>query len=177
MRSASEKYLLKWKNHQNSFLEVLDQLLSRELLLDVTLAADGESYGAHKVVLCACSPFFQRVLAENPCKHPIIVLKDVKGSELRALIEFMYKGEICVSQSDIGSLLKTAEGLQIRGLCETGAASSQSASAAGLSPVSQPLNPSLTSSRIPLPPPQHSPISHLPPHSAGYSPLDELQVI
>ncbi|CAG0887792.1 unnamed protein product [Cyprideis torosa] len=202
MRSASEKYLLKWKNHQNSFLEVLDQLLTRELLIDVTLACDGESYGAHKVVLCACSPFFQRVLSENPCKHPIIVLKDVKSSELRALIEFMYKGEICVSQADIGSLLKTAEGLQIRGLCETGAAAGASmggprgpegtSSDTKFNPIAphhparmsfSTASPSSSASRPqPHPLKQHSPLGpafppQAPPFSSGYSPLDELQTI
>ncbi|CAG0915757.1 unnamed protein product [Notodromas monacha] len=59
-----------------------------------------------------------RLLAENPCKHPIIVMKGVKREELRALVEFMYKGELCVGQSDLHSLLKTAESLQIRGLSE-----------------------------------------------------------
>ncbi|CAG0889508.1 unnamed protein product [Darwinula stevensoni] len=111
---------LKWSNHKSSFLEVLDYLLERGLFVDVTLASEeGEKYAVHKIVLCACSPYFQKLLADNRCEHPIVILKDVKSKEMRALIEFMYKGEICVAQSDLDSLLRTAECLQIRGLCET----------------------------------------------------------
>ncbi|CAG0925439.1 unnamed protein product, partial [Notodromas monacha] len=115
---SSKNYLLKWRNHPNSFMEVLDYLHAEELFIDVTLACDGDRFGAHKVVLCACSPYFQRLLAENPCKHPIILLKGVKSEEMKALVEFMYKGELCVGQRDLYSLLKTAESLQIRGLSE-----------------------------------------------------------
>ncbi len=115
---SSKNYLLKWRNHPNSFMEVLDYLHAEELFIDVTLACDGDRFGAHKVVLCACSPYFQRLLSENPCKHPIILLKGVKSEEMKALVEFMYKGELCVGQRDLHSLLKTAESLQIRGLSE-----------------------------------------------------------
>ena len=37
---------------------------------------------------------FQTLFQTNPCKHPIVFLKDVKGQELEALIEFIYKGEV-----------------------------------------------------------------------------------
>lgn len=36
----------------------------------------------------------QTLFQTNPCKHPIVFLKDVKGQELEALIEFIYKGEV-----------------------------------------------------------------------------------
>src|SRR5207237_2526437 len=55
---------------------------------------------------------------DNPCKHPIVILKDVKWEELKAVVEFMYKGEINVSQEQLGPLLKVAELLKIRGLAD-----------------------------------------------------------
>lgn len=86
--------------------------------MDVTLACDGSSIKAHKMVLSACSPYFQSLFFDNPCQHPIIIMRDVKWSELKAIVEFMYKGEIKVSQAEIGPLLRVAEMLKIRGLTD-----------------------------------------------------------
>lgn len=73
---------------------------------------------AHKVVLSACSPFFESIFVENPCKHPVVILKDIRYVDLKALVEFMYKGEVNVVQEQLPSLLKTAEALKIKGLAE-----------------------------------------------------------
>lgn len=97
---------------------VFDQLLTNESLVDVTLACEGLSLKAHKIVLSACSPFFQNLFLENPCKHPIVIMKDMKYAELKAIVDFIYKGEVNVSHYQLTGLLKTAELLNIKGLME-----------------------------------------------------------
>lgn len=88
--------------------------------MDVTLACDGQQVHCHRLVLAACSSYFESLLSENPCKHPIIILpKDIKLWEIHALVDFMYKGQVNVSQAGLPQLLKCAETLQIRGLCGT----------------------------------------------------------
>jgi hypothetical protein len=67
---------------------------------------------AHTMSVC-CSPYFQRIFSENPCKHPVIVLKDLRGWEVQAIVDFMYKGEISVVQEQLSSLIKAAESLQV----------------------------------------------------------------
>ncbi|KAK8752267.1 hypothetical protein OTU49_017496 [Cherax quadricarinatus] len=52
----------------------------------------------------------------TPCKHPVIVLKDVKPDELEALLSYMYAGVVSVAQNDLSRLIKAAEMLQIKGL-------------------------------------------------------------
>lgn len=71
---------------------------------------------AHKVVLSACSPYFQKIFIDNPGKHPIIVLKDVLCWEMHCILDFMYKGETSVPESQLTSLIKAAESLKVRGL-------------------------------------------------------------
>lgn len=39
--------------------------------------------------------------------------------QLEALLEFMYAGEVNVSQVELPALLRTAEALQVRGLADT----------------------------------------------------------
>lgn len=88
--------------------------------MDVTLACDGHQVHCHRLVLAACSSYFESLLSDNPCKHPIIILpKDVRLWEIQALVDFMYKGQVNVSQAGLAQLLKCAETLQIRGLCGT----------------------------------------------------------
>ncbi|XP_077555466.1 uncharacterized protein LOC144169907 isoform X4 [Haemaphysalis longicornis] len=115
---GSQQFCLKWNNHQSNMLAVFEQLLSNEALVDVTLACEGLSLKAHKMVLSACSPFFQALFVENPCKHPIVILKDMRYMDLKAIVEFMYRGEVNVSQDQLSALLKTAETLKVKGLAE-----------------------------------------------------------
>lgn len=113
-----QQFCLRWNNYQSNLTNVFDQLLQSESFVDVTLACDGNSIKAHKMVLSACSPYFQSLFFENPCQHPIVIMRDVKWEELKACVEFMYKGEINVSQEQIGPLLRVAESLKIRGLAD-----------------------------------------------------------
>ncbi|XP_047119195.1 longitudinals lacking protein-like [Schistocerca piceifrons] len=116
---GSEHYCLRWNNHQSNLLGVFSQLLQDESLVDVTLAcAEGHSIRAHKVVLSACSSYFQTLFVDHPSRHPIVILKDVRFAELRTLVEFMYKGEVNVEYCQLSALLKTAESLKVKGLAE-----------------------------------------------------------
>lgn len=46
---ASQRFCLRWNNHQSNLLTVFDQLLHAETFTDVTLAIDGQYLKAHKV--------------------------------------------------------------------------------------------------------------------------------
>ncbi|XP_043486256.1 uncharacterized protein LOC122513852 isoform X1 [Polistes fuscatus] len=116
---AGQHYCLRWNNYQSNMTSVFHQLLQNEAFVDVTLACNEASLKAHKVVLSACSSYFQKLLLSNPCKHPTIIMpQDVCFSDLKFIIEFVYRGEIDVSQAELQSLLKTADQLKIKGLCE-----------------------------------------------------------
>lgn len=115
---AIQQFCLRWNNHQPNFISVFSSLLNNESLVDVTLAAEGKHVQAHKIVLSACSTYFQSLFTVNPCQHPIVILKDIKYSDLKIIIDFMYCGEVNVSQEQLPAILKTAETLKIKGLAE-----------------------------------------------------------
>ncbi|XP_049861445.1 longitudinals lacking protein isoform X3 [Schistocerca gregaria] len=117
---SEQQFCLRWNNHQSTLVAVFDTLLESGTLVDCTLAAEGQYLKAHKVVLSACSPYFELLLSQHYEKHPIVILKDVKFQELKAMMDYMYRGEVNISQDQLGALLKAAESLQIKGLSDSG---------------------------------------------------------
>ncbi|XP_069692404.1 modifier of mdg4-like isoform X9 [Periplaneta americana] len=111
-----EQFSLRWNNFHSNLSAGFHALLEGEDLVDVTLAAGGQFVQAHKIVLSVCSPYFKELFKVNPCKHPIVILKDVCHKELVAILQFMYQGEVNVRQEELAAFLKTAEMLQIKGL-------------------------------------------------------------
>ena len=92
--SGSQYYSLRWNNHPLNLVNVFTNLyqvltvinyhpeilkkysyIQAETLVDVTLAAGGRHLQAHKVVLSACSEYFQSVFASNPCQVKILSFK------------------------------------------------------------------------------------------------------
>ncbi|XP_014607738.1 PREDICTED: protein bric-a-brac 2-like isoform X27 [Polistes canadensis] len=114
-----QQFCLKWNNHQSTLIQNFDTLLESGTLVDCTLAAEGKYLKAHRVVLSACSPYFEGLLSEHYDMHPVFILKDVKFKELKAMIDYMYRGEVNISQDQLTALLKAAESLQIKGLSES----------------------------------------------------------
>ncbi|XP_046663271.1 longitudinals lacking protein-like isoform X5 [Homalodisca vitripennis] len=121
--ASNQQFCLRWNNHQSTLISVFDHLLESGTLVDCTLAAEGQFLKAHKVVLSACSPYLEALLSQHYEKHPIIILKDVSFHELKAMLDYMYRGEVNISQEQLGTFLKAAESLQIKGLTDSGAIS------------------------------------------------------
>ncbi|CAG9759674.1 unnamed protein product [Ceutorhynchus assimilis] len=116
---SDQHFCLRWNNFQANITSQFDALRCDEEFTDVTIACDGQQLLAHKVVLSACSPYFKELFKSNPCSHPIVFMRDVEARHIIALMEFMYVGEVNVSQAHLSAFLKTAESLKIRGLTDT----------------------------------------------------------
>jgi len=115
----ADQFCLKWNNYQASLTNAFKSLLENEDFVDMTLSAGGKTLRAHKVVLSACSSYFKNLLKGiSHWQHPVLVLRDVPFIDIYTILEFIYMGEVNISQSDLQSFLKTAELLQIKGLTE-----------------------------------------------------------
>lgn len=69
-------------------------------------------------MLSASSPFFRRLLLENPCQHPIVILPpEVAVSDLHYILEFIYRGEVDLPRTELATVLRTACALQVSRCC------------------------------------------------------------
>ncbi|XP_050308595.1 broad-complex core protein isoforms 1/2/3/4/5-like isoform X2 [Anthonomus grandis grandis] len=113
---TTEQFSLRWNNFHSNLKSGFHELLQHAEMVDVTLAVDGHFLQAHKVVLSICSPYFKKMFRENPCKHPIVIMKDVGHENMKDILQFMYMGEVSVLRENLSSFLRTAETLQVKGL-------------------------------------------------------------
>ena len=93
-----QRFCLRRNDFQTNMVSSFKHLRDEKSFTDVTLACDGQTCKAHKMVLSAGSPYFKALFEENQTKHPIIILKDVPFQHLTAILEFMYAGEVNVAQ-------------------------------------------------------------------------------
>ena len=114
----TEKLCLKWHDFQDHIQASFEELRSDNDFTDVTLACEDQSIKAHKVILSACSPFFQNLLKSHPNPQPLIYMRGVKTSDLVAVVNFIYEGEANIYQDQLESFLALAEELELKGLSE-----------------------------------------------------------
>ncbi|KAM3831748.1 kelch-like protein 2 isoform 2-T2 [Vipera latastei] len=102
--------------HTKKAFKVLNELRSQNLLCDVTIVAEDMEIATHRVVLAACSPYFHAMftgeMSESQAKE--VRIKEVDGWTLKMLIEYIYTGEITVTEENVQVLLPAASLLQLQ---------------------------------------------------------------
>ena len=113
----SEQLCLQWNDFKENVNSAFGRLREDQEFVDVTLVCeDGQHLKAHKVILAASSPFFQRILKRNKHSHPMIYMRGMKPDNLTAVVDFLYYGQAKVYQENLDGFLAIAEELQLKGL-------------------------------------------------------------
>ena len=101
----SEKLCLQWNDFQNNVINAFGHLRDTTDFVDVTLACeDGRQIEAHKVVLAASSPFFEKILKGNKHSHPLIYMREMKSDDMIAIVDFLYFSKANVYQENLDNL-------------------------------------------------------------------------
>jgi BTB/POZ domain len=117
--SDGHGYCLRWNNHKSNLVEILESLIKMECYVDVTIYVDNHvQFKAHRVVLAACSPYFQLILQDAPQDHCSIILPGVQEFEMRTLLEYIYAGEVNIAESLIPRIMTIAKMLEVKGLLD-----------------------------------------------------------
>jgi len=134
--TSSEKFCLRWNDFESNISVAFREIREEKDFFDVTLSVGDRQVQAHKIILSACSPFFRGILRKNPHAHPLLYLKGVAFTDLTAVLNFMYHGEVNVAQEELNSFLAVAEDLKVKGLTQGN--SSKDSNPAAAPPVSNP---------------------------------------
>jgi hypothetical protein len=119
--SGHNAFCLRRAGHTDDLVRDFGQMLEDEELVDVTLSCEDGSMNVHRMFLAANSTYFKSLFARlatsvNKSQYPVIILKDVSFADLKAIVEFIYRGEVTIPQAQLQSVLRAADGMKIRGL-------------------------------------------------------------
>ena len=111
------KFNLSWDFYNNHLQRIMKDLLDTGEKSDVTLVCNEQSkIKAHKFVLKSVSAVFQRIF-ENEDESNVnsyVYLKGIDKSDMKAVLEFLYNGEVTIQQERINEFMKTAKDLEIK---------------------------------------------------------------
>ena len=117
MATVGEKFCLKWNDYNTNITTSYHELRTSCDFSDVTLVCENnQEIEAHRIILSACSPFFNNMLKRNKHPHPLIYMRGLKAKDLEAIVDFIYQGEANIYQDDLDDFLALAEELQLKGL-------------------------------------------------------------
>ncbi|CAI5647696.1 unnamed protein product [Oreochromis niloticus] len=110
--------------HGSLLLRQLERMRTAKELTDVVLLAEGIPFHCHKVVLSAFSPYFQAMFTcgLKETQGGEIPLRDTSAQSLRLLLDYMYRGELPLSNNNIQGVAVAAFLLHVDGafrLCQS----------------------------------------------------------
>ena len=112
MREKRSSY--KWTNQSERTAEVWSQLFTSNKFTDVTLICnDQQTIQAHRLILSACSPIFNKILDQNSSSNPWIYLRGIDYEEMKAIIQFIYLGTVTMEDNKVNEFFEIAEDLEI----------------------------------------------------------------
>jgi len=105
-------------NVQQFCVEIMKRLDSQrrnehfcDVILEVGSGDDQARLKAHRIVLCAASPFFYNALSSDmkEKKEGLIRLKDTSKALMEEVLEYMYTGHVDVNEQNAYELMAIAD--------------------------------------------------------------------
>ena len=116
---SAEKCSLAWEDFQQNAGGTFRDLREDGDFCDVSLVCeDNQQIPGHKVVLAASSPLLKSMLKSSQHSHPLLYFWGIKARDLSSLVDFIYRGQVQVYQSDLGDFLNLAKVLKVKGVSE-----------------------------------------------------------
>jgi len=94
-------------DHPEKAFQQLDVMRREGRFTDIHLLAGGKQFPAHRAVLCACSPYFDRMFQPGFVEQSNnqVELKDFDSETLSSLLDYMYKSKITITEDNAQDIL------------------------------------------------------------------------
>lgn len=112
-----ENYYFKHPSHFGDMFSLFEDFYRSKTLSDVIINCQGRNIHAHRMVLCAGSDHFRRLLTSIKMHNqlPVLIITDISFEDMEIILEFIYRGQIVVSRDKVESLRQAAYKLRVRG--------------------------------------------------------------
>lgn len=109
-----EKMQVRWADHDKLIGGTFKSLFDDEALTDIRLCCKDGVLEAHKLVMATCSPYFRKIFEDNRDIRMVVLVNGVKTSEMKLLLEFMYKGRVQIEPKMFHKISGLAEQLEVK---------------------------------------------------------------
>lgn len=111
----SDPFTFTASDHVYSMLGFFNEKRQRGEFCDIVLAVGDQEFPAHKVILAACSPYFNAMFSNHHAesRQDKIALNGIEWSTLDLLLRFMYTATVDISEANVQNLLSGANLLQL----------------------------------------------------------------
>ncbi|KAM8953016.1 zinc finger and BTB domain-containing protein 24 [Pelodytes ibericus] len=100
--------------HRDSVFSSLAEQRKNNFLCDITLIVDNVQFRAHKALLAASSEYFSMMFAdEGDVGQSIYVMEGMLADIFGALLQFVYTGNVLVSEKTLPQIVATAQVLKV----------------------------------------------------------------
>ncbi|XP_028398335.1 kelch-like protein 12 [Dendronephthya gigantea] len=117
--SSSEVHDFPSEGHSAEILSSINILRKRNLLCDAILCVEGRNFPVHRVILAACSDYFEAMftsgMSESSSEQARIEIKGLSANTMEILLDFIYTETVKVSVENVQALLPAACLLQLNG--------------------------------------------------------------
>ena len=104
----------------SEILKQMNEFRESNILCDALICVDGKTFPAHRTVLAAASPYFKALFSSNlgelNCESKPIVLSDIDTTNMIKLLQYIYTGEIELTEENIKPIISAANYLLISSL-------------------------------------------------------------
>lgn len=102
-------------NYPKESMKMMHMMRSHHMLTDMVLEVGNELFPVHKVVLAAASPYFKAMFTGGlkECEMNRVKLQGICATVMGKLLDFMYTGQIRITELTVCQVLPAATMLQV----------------------------------------------------------------